>query len=80
VINQTLLFALKFPTTFNEQGEKVLKVQNAYLADSILLIGMAATLILAHFSWTRLEKRFSTFGNKALSPFGTTKECVEKPS
>ena len=80
VINQTLLFAFKLPTTFNEQGEKVLKVQNAYLADSILLIGMTATFILAHISWTRLEKRFSTSGNKGLSPFETGKQCVEKPS
>ena len=80
VINQTLLFAFKLPTTLNEQGEKVLKVQNAYLADSILLIGMTATFILAHISWTRLEKRFSTSGNKGQSPFETGKQCVEKPS
>jgi peptidoglycan/LPS O-acetylase OafA/YrhL len=64
VWNQTMRLVLSFPTVIGKDGATTVLIENTYLADAIAISGVVTVIILAHFSYHLVEKRFNTSKTK----------------
>lgn len=58
VIKQILKFIFHYPIEIGESGIRVIVINNVYLSSLISLIGILLVILLSHFSYNLIEKRF----------------------
>lgn len=58
MVNQITKLVFKLPTHVDAEGKVTVEMPNTFLADVVMLAGLALVVLLAHWSYVYLERRF----------------------
>lgn len=64
-IGKVLRAVFQLPTGTNDEGKVAILLPSPIIADALTIAGLAMIILLAHFSYQHMEKRFVSFGRES---------------